>query len=266
MFAQPMKSFIIFLLIISFGYFDAFSKVYEAKLSNSKTHIKKQKKYFVVIGKKAQGQKKFTNKIVEYFSPTCPHCAEWTKGELEKIIGKLQNYNAKLIIKVLLTNNIDLRATIFSWSQGRKKVKNYYEKLLFNQSEWLEPSLKNQIDDKKSEKEQDRIIERIAQDVENFLKQISKGKTKQELDDIRSFLKPHEEDIYLRMFFIKNGVSVAELQNALLDYELAQGLITQSKKAKKNNGKPLDFIPAFYINNELKDQVITAKNLEKYMK
>lgn len=206
------------------------------------------------------GNPRAKNEITIYFSPSCAHCAQWEKEELPIIRKTLKKKNAKVIVKVLLANALDLFAARLAWCRGSHKVFNIYKMLLENQDDWFEHSLEKQIPPDLSSAEKEKRIDKRKKDIQKFLETSSEDK-----NELKDFISPEDPMLYVKLFFLNNGFSVEELNQALSDHTLNKALFDQSRQAVKEDGKYLDYVPAFYINGKLLDYVLTAEKFDKIL-
>jgi hypothetical protein len=202
----------------------------------------------------AMGQLNAPYTLVMFFSPTCTHCAEYEQSELPKIYEKfIETGVVKFEAKILPVNGVDLAVGKLIWSQGAQ----YYFKnmLLFmqGQSTWLMPIL-----------EKDQTKRKAAFDV--MLASLPPVVRPQEIINALDLTvqQPTDED-FVKLFALLNGLSVEEIIMALQNKKCEELLMAHRLEALDEDGQEVGYIPVFYFNGTMMQDVATADEVHKML-
>lgn len=179
-------------------------------------------------------------RITMYSSPTCTHCAEYHKNELPALMQRVESGKLLLVMRTFIGNlKYDLLACKMTWVKGPQMQHELMEKILFNQKEWLFPTL------------QPDYKEILAKKVNHVANQVGTSP-----DDLKARLKITEDDPcgLLKLFALTDlKIELDVLEQNIVDQNLERELLQMSLNAKEPDGKYLTFTPAFYIQRDVKN-------------
>jgi hypothetical protein len=198
------------------------------------------------------GNQNAKDTVTMYFAPTCHHCSEYEKNILP-IIDKefIQTGKIKFIMRILPFHSLDFSVGKIALFYGKDKFQEILKLFLENQDKWLAPVFEEEHHKEKLLKE--RIAE-VSQklNMDAKMMEASLGITH---DDTLAFVK---------LFCLENGWSIKDILSALKpNPELEKSLASSHLIALKKDGEMLDYVPAFYINEELQEDWVKPEGLRE---
>lgn len=190
--------------------------------------------------------------VIMYFAPTCHHCADYEKNILPEIDKEfIQTGKVKFIMRILPFYPLDFAVGKIALFHGKDKFQEIVKLFLENQDKWLAPTFEDE------------------QHKEKLLKEkIAEAAQKLNIDEkkIETDLKiTHEDEFaFVKLFCIENGWTVKDILSALKSTpEIEKSLASSHLLALKKNGEMLDYVPAFYINDELQEDWVKPEGLRE---
>lgn len=190
--------------------------------------------------------------VIMYFAPTCHHCAEYEKTVLPSIEKEfIETGKIKFIMRILPFQSLDFAVGKISLFKGKDQFQKTVQLFLQNQEKWLPPIYE--------EEQQKEKLLKVKLD------ELSK-KLNIEAKTIESSLSIiHEDELaFVKLFCLENGWSIKDILDALKpNPELEKSLASSHLKAIKTNGEMIDYVPVFFVNNELQEDWVKPDTLKE---
>lgn len=176
-------------------------------------------------------------KLIEYASPTCPHCRDFTAEAADPLRANyIASGKVSWEFRPFMLNALDVPVTLLASCQGPAPFFKLVEQLYASQTEWIEKF------QKLSPAEQ-QAMQRLAP-----------------ADQFKAMASAMGLDTFLRV----RGLPAAKADACLADQAAADRLIAIRDRATNEEG--VTSTPSFLIDGRLQDNVATWPQLEQKLK
>lgn len=193
--------------------------------------------------------------VIMYFAPTCHHCAEYEKTVLPSIEKDfIQTGKIKFIMRILPFQPLDFAVGKIALFKGKDQFQKTVQFFLQNQEQWLSPIYEE-------EQQKEKLLKAK-------LGELAK-KLNMEAKTIESSLNiTHDDELaFVKLFCLENGWPIKDILNALKSNpELEKSLASSHLKAVKPNGEMIDYVPVFFVNDELQEDWVKPDTLKEDLK
>lgn len=190
--------------------------------------------------------------VIMYFAPTCHHCAEYEKNILPTIDKEfIQTGKIKFIMRILPFHALDFAVGKIALFKGKNQFQKTVQLFLENQDKWLTPIYED-------EQHKEKLLKAKLEELSKKLSMETKA--------IESALNiTHDDELaFVKLFCLENGWPIKDILAALKSNpELEKSFASSHLKATKEDGEMVDYVPAFYINDELQEDWVKPETLKE---
>jgi|GEM_PF-3211225 Thioredoxin len=198
------------------------------------------------------GNQSAKDTVIMYFAPTCHHCSEYEKTILPNIDKEfIQSGKIKFVMRILPFHSLDFSVGKMALFYGKDRFQEIIKLFLENQDKWLAPVFEE-------EQEKEKLLKEKITEISQKLNMDAK-----KIEDSLS-ITHEDESAFVKLFCLENGWSIKDILSSLKpNPELEKSLASSHLIALKKDGEMLDYVPAFYINDDLQDDWVKPETLRE---